>query len=142
MFLTPASQIGALLMALVCLAAAFSGGRPQQLAAATVFVAWIGSAALEDRRFIYPQYAIFVLDVVTTLTLVAVALIWRRGWLLWVAAFQLLTMATHIAVMLDMRIYTRAYMTAYMIWSYLLLAALLWGAVQGFLERRAGRRDR
>jgi hypothetical protein len=42
--------------------------------------------------------------------------------------------------MLDKRIWPIASITAYMIWSYLTLAALAWGGVQGLIERRrAGR---
>lgn len=140
MFLTPASQIGAIVMALVCLFAGWAGGRPQRVVAAIAFAAWVLSAAIQDRSFRHPQYATFVLDAALLVVFVWLALLWKRGWLNWVAAFQSLTMATHIAAMLDKRIWPIASITAYMIWSYLTLAALAWGGVQGLIERRrAGR---
>jgi hypothetical protein len=51
------------------------------------------------------------------------------------AAFQLLTTATHVAVMIDLRIWVYAYLTAYLVWSYALLAALAWGGVLAWRER-------
>lgn len=138
MFLTPASQIGALIMAAVCLFAAWTGGRPQRLTAGIVFVAWILSAAIQDRSYNNPQYVTLVLDAFLMVLFVGMALKWRHSWLIWVAAFQTLTTATHVAAILDPRIWAKASITAYMIWSYLLLASLLWGGVAGLLERRRG----
>ena len=140
MFLTWESQLGALIMAAVCGFATWAGGRPQRVTAAVIAAAWIGSAALEDRRYIHPQYAIFALDVITALVFSGLALRWRRGWLMAIAAFQLLTMATHIASILDTRIWPLAYMTAYLVWSYLLLAAMAWGGMTGLRDRRSSGR--
>lgn len=138
MFTTLSAQIGAALMAAVCLYAAASRGRPQVLAAVGVAVAWVGSAALQNRtNLVDPQYAIFVLDLGAALFFTTLALVYRRLWLMWVAAFQLLTTTTHIAVMIDLRILVWAYLTAYLVWSYLLLVALAFGGAQGFRERRA-----
>lgn len=140
MFLTPAAQIGALVMALTCLLAAWAGRR-QRIIAATAFIAWMISAAIQDRSFQHPQYATFVLDAVLMIVWVVLAVRWRRGWLTWMAAFQCLTMATHIAAMVDDRIWARASITAYMIWSYLSLAALAWGGVEGLIEKRRAARS-
>lgn len=136
MFLTPASQIGALVMTVVCLFTALGGGRTQRIAAGVLFLAWIASAALENREHSGPQYATFALDGLVLVIFCGLAALSRRHWMIWVAAFQLLTTATHLAPLLDPRIYSLAYATAYMIWSYLLLAALAWGGVEGWLERR------
>lgn len=139
MFLTPAAQIGAVIMALTCLLAAW-GGRQQGFVAATAFAGWVISAAIQDRSFQHPQYATFVLDAVLMIVWVVLAVRWRRGWLTWMAAFQCLTMATHIAAMVDDRIWARASITAYMVWSYLSLAALAWGGIEGLIAKRRAAR--
>lgn len=140
MFVTLPAQIGAVLMMAVCLFAAWPGARPQRWAAVAVFLAWVGSAALQNREdLINPQYAIFGLDVAAAGVFVAMALVWRRAWLMAMAAFQLLTTATHVAVMIDLRIWVYAYLTAYLVWSYALLAALAFGGVQAWRERAAAR---
>jgi len=136
MFLTPAAQIGAAIMTLICLFAAWAGGRPQKVIALTAFVAWMLSAAIQDRSFQNPQYVTLVLDLVLMVVWVWLALVWKRGWLYGVAAFQCLTMATHIAGIIDPRIWPLASITAYMIWSYMTLAAIAWGGVEGLIERR------
>jgi len=139
LFLTLSAKIGALLMAAACLYAAWPGARPQRWAALVVFIAWIGSAALQDRDDrINPQYAIFVLDLLAAGIFTAMALRWKRTWLMAIAALQMLTTTTHIAVMIDLRIWDYAYLTAYLAWSYLLLAALVWGGVEAWRERKAG----
>jgi hypothetical protein len=136
-FVTTAAQIGAVLMAGVCLFAAWPGIPAQRWAAAAVFLAWMGSAALQDREdLINPQYAIFALDVVAAAAFTAMALAWRKTWLMAMAAFQLLTTATHVAVMIDLRIWVYAYLSAYLVWSYALLAALAWGGVLAWREKR------
>jgi hypothetical protein len=136
MFQTTASQIGALIMAAVCLFTAWTGGRPQRWTALAVAIAWIGSSALQDRRNIDPQYAIFVLDIAMVGVFGWMALAWRRTWLMAVAALQLLTVTTHVATMIDPRIWPLAYQTAYLFWSYALLASVAWGGVEGMLDRR------
>lgn len=136
MFQTWESQVGALIMAAICLFTAWAGGRPQRWVAGTVAAAWVGSSALQDRRNIDPQYAIFVLDLAMTLVFGWMALAWRRTWLMAVAAFQMLTVTTHIATMLDARIWPLAYQTAYLFWSYALLACVAWGGVEGWRDRR------
>ncbi|MCF8505789.1 MAG: hypothetical protein K9G59_12835 [Caulobacter sp.] len=136
MFQTPASQIGLVIMAAVCLFVGWAGGRAQKVAAAVVFAGWIASAAAEDRTFRNPQFLTMALDVGLTVIFVTLALIWRPLWLTALAVFQVLTMATHFAMILDPRIWPRASITAYMIWSYLVLASLGWGGVAGLLERR------
>jgi hypothetical protein len=99
----------------------------------------VGSAAGQNRvDFVDPQYAVFAIDLVAALVISGLALAYKRGWLMWVAAFQLLTTTTHIAVMVDLRINVWAYFTAYLVWSYLLLLALVFGGLEGWRARRAG----
>lgn len=136
MLLTLPAQIGTFLMIAVCTFALWGGGRPQRIVAATVLLGGFLSAATQDRTFHSVQHLLFLIDVAAMIVFMAAAVTWRNAWLIWVAAFQLLAMATHIAAGLDKRIFSLAYITAYMIWSYLLLAALAWGGAEGWLERR------
>ncbi|MDO9223641.1 MAG: hypothetical protein Q7U20_08025 [Caulobacter sp.] len=136
MFLTPASQIGLALTAIICLFAAWAGQRPQKVVAAIIFAGWIVSAAGEDRSFLRPQFFTMGVDIVLTIVFVSLAVIWRSLWLSVLAAFQTLTMATHFAMILDPRIWPRASITAYLVWSYMVVASLAWGGVSGLLDRR------
>lgn len=140
MFSSHAAQVGALLVIGICLVAAASRRPAQLMAAAGVATAWIASAALQDRRDIGdPQYAIFALDILVAFAFTALALVYRAAWLMALAAFQLLTAATHVGMIVDTRLFVRAYLTAYLVWSYLVVAALAWGAWAGWKERREAR---
>lgn len=136
MFVTPAAQIGAIIMTLICVFAAWAGGRAQKVVAAIVFVAWVGSAAIQDRSYKVPQYATLWLDIGLAIVFLVLALRWRRKWLTGLATFQVLTMASHFAMILDPRIWPKASITAYMVWSYMVLVCLLWGGVAGLIDRR------
>lgn len=136
MFQTTDSQIGLVLTALICIFSAWAGGRSQKIVAAICFVAWIASAAMQDLTFKHPDYDTLVLDIGLMIVFVAMALKERRAWLSGIAAFQTLTMASGFAMILDPRIWPKAAITAYLIWSYLVLACLLWGGVTGLIDRR------
>ncbi len=136
MFHTLASQIGLAITVLICAFTAWAGGRPQKVAATIVIVAWVGSNLIQDRSFRHPQYLTLVLDIGLTVLFVALAVKWRQLWLSGMATFLLLTTASHFAMILDSRIFAKASITAYLIWSYLVLVCLLWGGVAGLLDRR------
>ncbi len=136
MFSTLSAQIGAVLTLGVCLFTVLSRRPPQVLAATLVAAAWIASAALQNRLSGDAQYAIFALDVGAAFAFIALALRYRAAWLILVAAFQLLTAATHVGMIVDTRIFVRAYLTAYLVWSYLLVLALAWGGREGWRQRR------
>lgn len=139
MFQTLASQIGLALVSVVCLFAAWAGGRLQKIVAAICFTAWIASAAMQDLTFKHPDYGTLALDIVLMVIFVAMAIKARQVWIGGLATFQTLTMASHFAMILDHRIWPKAAITAYLIWSYLVLACLFWGGVAGLLERRRAR---
>lgn len=129
--------IGMLAMAGACIYALWKGDTPARWVGGLVAGAWIGSWVLQDRNALgYPQYAVAGLDVVLTVVFAALALGFRRAWLMVATASQLLTAATHWAFVLDLRIATLGFMTAYYAWSYATLAALVWGTRQAVLARR------
>ncbi len=129
--------IGMLAMALACGYALWKGDTPARWVGGLVAGAWVGSWLLQDRNALgYPQYAVAALDVVLLLLFAGLALRFRRAWLMVATASQLLTAATHWAFVLDLRIATLGFMTAYYAWSYATLFALAWGTRQAVLARR------
>ena len=117
-------------MAAICLLACIRGRWPERLAAVTLALNWVGCAWLEDRRsWHHPQMAIFTIDAAYAVLLVAVAMATRRLWILFAAAFQIMIVVTHCALLVDARINQWEFFAAYYVWSYLILAALAAGAV-------------
>lgn len=122
------ATIGHCIMAAVCLYALLKGDRPVRITAIIIAIAWIGSALLQDRaNMLATQWAVAWLDVALFGLFVAMALRWRRGWLMIACATQLLTAATHFTALLDPRLFALGIITAYYVWSYATLGALTWG---------------
>ncbi|MBX3480336.1 MAG: hypothetical protein KF842_08040 [Caulobacter sp.] len=129
---------GGLAMVLACGYAIVRGDRPARWCGILVACAWIGSFLLQDRQHNHaPQYAVAGLDVLLSLAFLALTLRFRRLWLVVASASQLLTAATHVAFVLDPRILALGFMTAYYVWSYITLIALVWGSIQAVRARRA-----
>ncbi|WGM38075.1 hypothetical protein [Caulobacter sp. NIBR1757] len=125
---TVPALVGFIVMAAVCLYALLRGGRPEKTAGVVIAVAWAASALLQDRiNILSPQWAVAWLDVVLFMVFLGMTLRWRRGWLIFASATQLLTAATHFTQLLDPRLFALAVITAYYVWSYATLIALAWG---------------
>lgn len=119
---------GNVIMAAVCLYALWKGDRPARIGGGVIALAWIGSWLLQDRvHILQPQWAVAWLDVALFAVFAGMALKWRRGWLIFAGATQLLTAASHFAFVIDPRLSALGFMTAYYLWSYATLIALAWG---------------
>ena len=71
-------------------------------------------------------------DIVLAVVFVVLALRERRQWVAAAAAFQILSVLTHVARVLSPQVRGWAYMTGAILWGYSALAAVVWGA---FRER-------
>jgi hypothetical protein len=119
---------GAVIMLAACGYALLKGDRPARLCGIVIAVGWAGSFLLQDRQNILaPQYLVAALDGVLCLVFFALTLTFRRIWLMVATASQLLTAFTHVAFFFDSRIVALGFMTAYYVWSYVTLGALVWG---------------
>lgn len=128
---------GGLAMVLACGYAIARGDRPARWCGVLIALAWVGSFLLQDRQHNHaPQYAVAGLDVLLSLVFLALTLRFRRLWLVIASASQMLTAATHVAFVLDPRILALGFMTAYYVWSYVTLIALVWGSIQAERARR------
>ena len=132
---TLSEAIWAAYLAVICIYALWRGGRPERTAAIAFILAWVATNLLEDRQnWLDPQWGILVVDGLLLATLLWLALTADRSWTLWSAAFQLLGVVTHGAMMADRSVGSWAYITGDIIFSYLVVAAL---AVGTWLHGRA-----
>lgn len=77
-----------------------------------------------------------VVDIVALVVLVGLALTSTRYWPLWAAGFHLLAVITHWLHRLDPTVGSWAYVTAGIIWGYLLLWSLAFGTWGAWRDRR------
>ncbi len=129
MFFQMTQHVWDIFMVAVVGFALWKGGWPERTVALAAVVASLTSAVVENRRaWLDPQWAVLGVDVLFLLLLVGLALKVSRTWLLFAAAFQLLGVVIHAAMMADRKVNPWAYITGGVIWSYLVMAALAFGA--------------
>ncbi len=110
------------------------GGWAERTAAFGMIVDSVASALLQNTHdWAAPQWGDFAVDVVFLIVLLGVALKSRRYWPLFAAAFQLISVVIYGARLADPRVGALAPYRAVVIWSYLLVAAVIVGT---FLRRR------
>lgn len=141
MFSILPTQLGAGAMFVICGVALWIGGRLERGLAIATIIAWVGSAALEIDDHRIPQWGIFAVDLVYLGVLGSLALFDRRIWLLFMAAFQLLIVLTHVAFALDRSLMQWGFFSAYYLWSYAELVAFAVGlAALAWRRRKLARR--
>ncbi len=130
------TQIAAMAMLVVCALALAVGRRFERLLAVITVAAWFLSAAVQtpDRGGV--QWGIFTVDLVYLLILAGFCAFERRVWILFMTAFQLLVVLTHIAFLIDRTLMQWSFFSTYYLWSDAQLAAFAVGVAQAAWERR------
>lgn len=121
----------------VCALAAWRGRDPERLAAGGYLAAWALTVVVFKDRTDDIQWAVMLIDAMLLVLMVGLALQARRFWPLFVGAFQLLAVLTHVARALDGRISGWAYLTAVLVWGYLAMATIgyaAWTAPRRYAE--------
>jgi hypothetical protein len=114
-------------LGIVCVLALWRGRFDERSAAFCYLVDWL----LTRLAYIVSgQAEVVVLGIDTALlgALLWIALRTRRFWPLFSAAFQLLAILTHLARLADTNVSLWAYLTAELVWSYLVIGAIGYGA--------------
>ena len=110
------------------------GEWPERTVAFTIIVGSIATAILQNTRDESAmQWGDLAVDCACLIVFVWVALRSRRLWPLFAAAFQLIAVVIYFARLADIRVGARSPFTAGVIWSYLILVAVLVGV---FMNRR------
>lgn len=120
-----------------CAYAGWRGLMPERATALGLMLAWVATQMMNTRNFSQPQYGILGVDVLLLLVLLSLALLSGRRWLMAATACHLLTVGDHVAMIMDMRIRSYAYMTVMVIWGYAVILAMVLGT---FFEAEAERR--
>lgn len=127
-------------MLIVSTYAWWRGGRVERAVAVANVIAWVATIAVQNRtNWVDPQWGMFTVDVLFLGVLLVLVVRTDRFWIMPAAAFQLLGVVTHAAIIADDGVRARAYITALILWSYLVLITL---AVGSHLHWRAMMRRR
>lgn len=138
MFETIAAYIGAAFMVIVGMFALLKGGEPERISAGTYLMAWFASVLVQSNAGLMGvQWAMFAIDV--AVLLVFIAMVWKapRSWPVWACALQLLTVTSHVMIMLDLRTPVSAFYTVVNMTGYGIMLAIAIGTFWAWQERRA-----
>lgn len=113
----------------VCAIAVWRGRDDERLAAACELATWSLSLLVFKSNSELTQWPVMLIDCGLLSMLGWIALRSPRYWPLFATSFQLLAVLTHIAHALDTVVSGWAYLTAILIWNYLTLFAIGYGAV-------------
>ncbi len=139
--LTPWISLGVAVT--ICGFTLWKGDRWLRFVAAVYLAGWIATpfAAISDP--LSPEWRVMVIDVLVMVLLVWASLKARRLWSILAAACQMMSVASHIVSIIDLRIYIDTLVAGLALLSYGVLVALLAGTLSAMRARRvAHERDR
>lgn len=136
MFETSLTQTAAAIAFFVCAIALWRGLWPERAAAVVIMIGWMASDVVQVIQTVDPEWGIFWVDVVVLAIFLTLLMRSGRLWLAAASAFQLLAVASHVAMLIDHRIVMNTYLIALTIWSFAIIAALLVGALTARPSRR------
>jgi hypothetical protein len=121
----------------VCAIAVWRGRDEERLSAGAVLANWALTLTVFKSRSEDTQWSVFVLDFAVLVLFFWLAMRSERYWLLFATGFQVLLVVTHLAHAVDPAVSGWAYLTASLMWSYLVLLAIGYAAwtAPGFAAR-------
>jgi hypothetical protein len=138
--MTPAQIVNWAALAITVVVVFWRGRGPERLGMAAIVAAFVITPFVQRLdRWDEPQFGIMGVDASLLAILVVMAFRYGRFWLIWAAAFQAITVLTHLAFLIDPRALYRAFYFGNFAMGYLLLGAILGGAI---IERAAPVRRR
>lgn len=128
--------LGLVVLLIVCGGAFWKGASEERYAAAGILLSLMVTVLTRDHQWAHVESAVFVADTSLFIALLVISMKTPKFWPMAAAGFQLLAIMTHVAKVMDAGLQQWAYITAGVIWTYLLLIALGVGTLNTW---RAGR---
>lgn len=131
-FLQTPVQIGLMaLLVITTVLAMIRGGLPERLAMIAVVAGSLLTPLVQNWSNLgAPQWGIMAVDAACLAALVALTWRFNRSWLPWAAAFQLITVVTHVGYALNLDILSRAYLSTSYLLFFGVLGAIAWGCIR------------
>ena len=130
---------------LSCIYAWLHGGWEGRWLAVMLIIAALLSPFAQSRHsqnWIEPQYGVLIVDLVLFIGMMIVGYFSDRYWPLWMLAFHLLSVLTHIVVIIDQEVLARAYQSAASFWSIPIQLVMALGVMlDRWTERSPGEYD-
>ena len=114
----------------------WKGDRAIRFVAAVYLFGWIATPFLALRDPMQPEWRVMVLDTLAMILFVGVSIRTRRIWTIFVAACQMMMVASHVVSIIDLRINIATVVVGLTVLSYGVLIALLLATLSAIRARR------
>ncbi len=138
--LTPWISFGAAL--LICAFSIWKGDRWIRFVAIVYLTGWILTPFATIRDMLTPEWKVMVIDTVVMVLLVWASLKARRLWTAVAAACQIMSVASHVVSIIDLRIYIATLVAGLAVLSYGVLLALLAATLSVIRARKVVHHER
>lgn len=124
---------------LICGVAMWRGDRAARWVGAVCLAGWLGSILVYRGNAYNADYGVLAIDAVSLVAFVWISMRTRRIWTVIVSAITALMVASHISVMIDLRVTLGTLIIGTAMWSYGVLACIAFGTWAGWRESRRQR---
>lgn len=128
--------ISLILAVLVCGLAMWRGDKAAQWSGAVCLAGWLGSILVYRENAYNADYGVLAVDVAALVGFVWISIRMRRIWTVILSAFMAIIVASHVAVIIDLRVTLGTLIIGMAIWSYGVLACIAFGTWAGWRESR------
>ena len=119
--------ISLILAILICGLAMWRGDQAARWTGATFLASWLGSQLVHRRDAYNAEFGLLAVDIATLAVFIWISMRTRRLWTAVVSAFAAIVVASHVAVMIDLRVTINTLKASMAIWSYGILVCIAFG---------------
>jgi hypothetical protein len=123
--------ISLILAVLVCGLAMWRGDRSARWIGAAFLADWLGSLLVHRQQVQSADYGVLAIDIAALAAFIWISMRTRRLWTIVASAFMAIIVASHVAVMIDLRVTINTLKASMAIWSYGVLACIAFGTWAG-----------
>lgn len=127
--------VSLILAILVCASAMWRGDRAARWIGAAFLASWLGSMLVYRRDAYNADYGMLAVDALTLVVFVWISVRTRRIWTVVASAFMAIIVASHVAVIIDLRVTVGTLLIGMAMWSYGVLACIAFGTWTSWRER-------
>jgi hypothetical protein len=127
--------ISLILAILICGLAMWRGDRAARWVGAAFLASWVGSLLVYRHDPHNADYGMLAIDIATLVAFVWISMRTRRVWTLVAAAFMAIIVASHLAVIIDLRVTLGTLWISMAMWSYGVLACIAFGTWAAWRDR-------
>ena len=130
--------ISLIMAVLICGMAMWRGDQAARWAGAVCLAGWLGSILVYQGNRYNADYGVLAVDIASLFGFVWISVKMRRIWTVILSAFMALIVASHVAVMIDLRVTIGTMAAGMAMWSYGVLACVAFGTWAGWRDGRRG----